>query len=76
MNTLQSQRHSAPSAFNDFIATDFSALALHMNACQRAGGRLFHVRFLLETLHALAAQRLVTSAALVLACGVALSLLA
>ena len=76
MNTLKSQRHSAPSASNEFIATDFSALALHMNACQRASGGLFHVRFLLETLHALAAPRIVTSGALVLACGVMLSLLA
>jgi hypothetical protein len=76
MNILQSGQRTAPSAFNDFIATDFSALALHMNACERAGGRLFQLRFLLETLHGLAAPRIVTSGALVLACGIALSLLA
>jgi hypothetical protein len=74
MNT-RSNTGATPS-FNDFVATDFLALQSHMNACQRAGGKLFRVRFLLETLHALAAPRIVTSGAVVLACGIALSILA
>ena len=74
MLSLQSGNHSVP--FNDFVASDFLALQSHMSACQRAGGRLFRVRFLLETLHALAAPRIVTSGAVVLACGIALSILA
>jgi hypothetical protein len=73
MLSLQQNNHSVP--FNDFVASDFLALQSHMSECQRAGGRLVRVRFLLETLHALAAPRIVTSGAVVLACGIALTLL-
>lgn len=73
MLSLQPNNHSVP--FNDFVASDFLALHSHMSECQRAGGRLFRVHFLLETLHALAAPRIVTSGAVVLACGIALTLL-
>jgi len=73
MLSLQQNNHSVP--FNDFVASDFLALQSHMSECQRAGGRLMRVRFLLETLHALAAPRIVTSGAVVLACGIALTLL-
>ena len=75
MLSLQPHSHSVPS-FNDFVASDFLALQSHMSECHRAGGKLFRIRFLLEALHALAAPRIVTSGAVVLACGIALSILA
>ena len=53
---------------NDFVSSDFSALASHMNDCQRSRSRFFNLHSALETLHALTAPRLVTTGAVLLIC--------
>ena len=53
---------------NDFVSSDFSALASHMNDCQRSRSRFFTLRSALETLHSLTAPRLVTTGAVLLIC--------
>lgn len=75
MSTLQPHAASL-SPFDDFVASDFLALSSHMNSCQQAGGKFFRVRFLLEMLHGLAAPRIVTSAAVVTTCLIAVFMLA
>ena len=57
---------------NDFVSSDFSALASHMSDCQRSRSRFFTLRSTLETLHALTAPRLVTTGAVLLICSFAL----
>jgi hypothetical protein len=64
MSTHQPQSASTAS-FDDFVASDFLALSSHMSACQAAGGKFLRVRFILDAIHALAAPRIVTSAAVV-----------
>lgn len=49
---------------NEFVSSDFLALASHMDDCQRSRGRFFGLHAALETLHAMASPRIVTSAAL------------
>ncbi|MHB1198124.1 MAG: hypothetical protein ACYCZ6_00900 [Polaromonas sp.] len=49
---------------NDYVSSDFLILALHMDDCQRSRGRFFGLHAALETLHAMASPRIVTSAAL------------
>ena len=61
---------------NEFVSSDFQALALHMNDCQRSRGRFFVLRATLETLHALASPRIVTTGALFVFCGLGLLALA
>ena len=75
MHSLQHSPNTLPS-FTDFVASDFLALQSHMSECKRAGGKLVRVRLHMEKLHAIAAPRIVTSGAVVLACGLALTLLA
>lgn len=48
---------------NNSVSSDFSALASHMNDCQRSRGRWFVLRAALESLHAMTSPRIVTSAA-------------
>lgn len=57
---------------NEFISSDFLALASHMNDCQRSRGRFFRLRASLETLHAVTSPRIVTSGALFVVCAVLL----
>ena len=57
---------------NEFVSSDFMALAAHMNACQRSRGHFFALRVALESLHATASPRIVTTGALFVCCGVAL----
>ena len=62
--------HNAPrmTDCNDFVSSDFSALASHMSDCQRSRSRFFNFHSALETLHSLTAPRLVTTGALLLVC--------
>jgi hypothetical protein len=63
--------HPASGAANGFsaidsnnpVSTDFSALASHMNECQRSRGRWFTLQATLESVHAMASPRIVTSLA-------------
>lgn len=57
---------------NDYVSSDFIALAAHMNDCQRSRGRFFALRAALESLHATASPRIVTTGAVFVCCGVAL----
>ena len=57
---------------NDLVTSDFIALASHMTACRRSRGRFFSVRATLEGLHALAAPRMVTTGAVLVALGLGL----
>jgi hypothetical protein len=68
--TPANSRAPGPAAVcNDFVSSDFLALASHMNACHRSRGRLFMLRSSLESLHALASPRIVTTGAALVACG-------
>ena len=51
----------------DLVTSDFMALASHMTACKRSRGRFFSLRATLEALHALAAPRMVTTGAVLVA---------
>ncbi len=53
---------------NDYVSSDFLILASHMDDCQRSRGRFFGLHAALETLHAMASPRIVTSAALLVFC--------
>lgn len=57
---------------NEYVSSDFVALAAHMNDCQLSRGRFFALRAALESLHATASPRIVTTGALFVCCGVAL----
>lgn len=59
----------------DSVASDHGALADHVRACQRARGRLFTLRAMLESVHALVSPRIFTSLVVVLACGASIALL-
>lgn len=61
---------------NNPVSSDFSALASHMNACQRSRGRWFTLRATLESLHAMASPRIVTSIAVFVFCTLGLLALA
>ena len=76
MSSIQSHAGSMSSPFNDFVASDFMALASHMDTCHQAGGKLSHVHVLLDRLYGLAAPRIVTSTALLAVCAIALTMLA
>lgn len=67
-------RLSAPldSMRNEHVSSDFMALATHMNDCQLSRGRFFALRAALDSLHATASPRIVTTGALFVCCGVAL----
>jgi hypothetical protein len=60
------------SVSNEYVSSDFMALASHMNDCQLSRGRFFALRAALESLHATASPRIVTTSALFVCCGVAL----
>jgi hypothetical protein len=76
MSTAHTQAGSPFPGINEFVSSDFSALASHMNACQRSQGRFFRLRATLEFMHAYASPRIVTTAALFAACGLGLLALA
>jgi len=57
---------------NEFVSSDFLALASHMGDCQRSRERFFSLRASLETLHAVTSPRIVTSSALFVVCCVLL----
>ena len=57
---------------NDFVSSDFLALASHMNACQRSRGRFFQLQSTLEALHGAMSPRIVTTAAVFAVCGLSL----
>lgn len=61
---------------SEHVSSDFVALATHMTDCQRSHGRFFTLRSTLETLHAVAAPRLVTTGAVLVVCSLGLGLLA
>ncbi|MDI1272132.1 hypothetical protein [Polaromonas sp.] len=65
-----SAQHDSTS--NEFVSSDFVALAAHMHDCQRSRGRFFPLRAALESLHATASPRIVTTGAVFVCCGVAL----
>jgi hypothetical protein len=58
------------------VSSDFSALASHMNDCQRSRGRWFVLRATLESLHAMASPRIVTTVAVFAFCTLGLMALA
>jgi hypothetical protein len=60
------------SASDALVSSDFMALASHMSDCQRSRGRFFTLRTRLESLHAVAAPRLVTTGAALAACSLGL----
>lgn len=72
MSTAHTSPHRPFPGLNDFVSSDFLALASHMNACERSHGRLFHLHATLETLHALASPRIVTCAAILVTCSLGL----
>lgn len=57
---------------DDDVSSDFEALASHMGDCERSRERFFSLRSALEWAHGHAAQRIVTTGALVLMVGAAL----
>ena len=57
---------------NKFVSSDFMALAAHMNDCALSRGRFFKLRAALESLHASASPRIVTTGAIFVCCGLAL----
>jgi hypothetical protein len=72
MSTAQLQARRKMAAFNEFVSSDFSALASHMSTCERSRGRLFGFQAMLEWMHAVASPRIVTTAAILAACGLGL----
>jgi len=72
MTTSNARTASRFPVINEFVSSDFQALASHMNDCQRSRGRFFVLRATLETLHALASPRIVTTGALFVFCGLGL----
>lgn len=76
MTTSNTRTASRFPVINEFVSSDFQALASHMNDCQRSRGRFFVLRATLETLHALASPRIVTTGALFVFCGFGLLALA
>ena len=76
MTTPASRATSGFSVIDNPVTSDFSALASHMNACQRSRGRWFTLRAALESLHAMASPRIVTTAAVFAFCALGLLALA
>jgi hypothetical protein len=76
MTTPNSGASSGFSAIDNPVSSDFSALASHMSACQRSRGRWFALRATLESLHALASPRIVTTIAVFAFCTLGLLALA
>ncbi len=76
MSTARARTAPSFPGTNEFVSSDFSALASHMHACRRSHGRMHRVHAALETMHALASPRVVTTVALFVACGLALAALA
>lgn len=72
MSTAPTQAGTPFSAANEFVSTDFSALASHMSACHRAHGPFFRLRVAMETLHTMVSPRIMTTAAVFTACGLGL----
>ena len=56
----------------DFVTGDVAALAAHMQRCAHSRGRLFRMRGGLQTVHAMAAGRIVTLACLAIVLGIGL----
>jgi hypothetical protein len=56
----------------DFVTGDMAALAAHMQRCAHARGKLFKMRGGLQTVHAMAASRIVTLACLAVVLAIAL----
>ena len=76
MTTPASRAASGFSAIDNPVTSDISALASHMNDCQRSRGRWFALRASLESLHAMASPRIVTTAAVFAFCALGLLVLA
>lgn len=76
MTTSNARTASRFPVINEFVSSDFQALASHMNDCQRSRGRFFVLRATLETLHALTSPRIVTTGALFVFCSLGLLALA
>lgn len=78
MRTLTASATASPatgrpySGVGEIVTSDFHALASHMNACQRSQGRFFAFRCKLDSLHAFASPRIVTTAAVFAVCGLGL----
>ena len=49
----------------EHVSSDFMQLASHMNECRRSQGRFAQARVLLESLHAVARPRIVTTLSIV-----------
>ena len=76
MSTPASGAANGFSPVDNPVSTDFSALASHMNACQRSRGRWFTLRATLESLHDMTSPRIVTTAAVFAFCAFGLLALA
>ncbi|OGA95779.1 MAG: hypothetical protein A3E79_03030 [Burkholderiales bacterium RIFCSPHIGHO2_12_FULL_61_11] len=76
MPTSYTGRPSRFPVTNDFISSDYLALASHMSDCQRSRGRFFVLRATLERLHAVLSPRIVTTGALLVVCSLGLLVLA
>ena len=72
MTTFHADAAQRLSLSNELVSSDFMALASHMMDCQRSQGRFFTLRTALETLHAVTAPRLVTTAVALAACSLGL----
>lgn len=75
MNPSSTEAASRFSLSNELVSSDFMALANHMSKCERSRGRFFILRRALETLHTVAAPRLVTTGAVLVVCSLGLGLL-
>ncbi|MEO6320081.1 MAG: hypothetical protein ABIR56_05400 [Polaromonas sp.] len=64
MNHFHAETATRLPLSSEHVSSDFMALASHMTDCQRSRGRFFALRTALETLHAVAAPRLVTTGAI------------
>ena len=76
MNTAHAQATGPFAGNNEFVSSDYLALAQHMDACHRSRGRFFQLRSLLEGAHAIASPRVVTTGALLMGCCLGLLALA
>lgn len=76
MTTPASRAARGFSVIDNPVTSDFSALASHMNACQRSRGRWFTLRATLESLCAMASPRIVTTIAVFAFCALGLLALA
>lgn len=72
MSTSRAEVAPRISASQEFVSSDFVALASHMTDCERSRGRFFALRTALESLHAMTARRIVTTGAVIACCALGL----